>query len=123
MARPGHEAAYSHTLELDLSTVEPSIAGPKRPHGPQPLRIAPHAVAALLSRAHRRPKRSARRTGRGLPAESFPASDPVAARPRRDRPGDAPPHRAAATGGTTGRRSRCRSRSTGHRPTSTMGTS
>ncbi|NJN66726.1 MAG: aconitate hydratase AcnA [Chloroflexaceae bacterium] len=26
------EAAYSDTLELDLSTVEPSLAGPRRPH-------------------------------------------------------------------------------------------
>ncbi|WP_028932223.1 aconitate hydratase [Pseudonocardia spinosispora] len=28
---PSHEAHYSETLELDLSTVVPSIAGPKRP--------------------------------------------------------------------------------------------
>jgi aconitate hydratase len=28
---PSHEATYSETLELDLSTVVPSIAGPKRP--------------------------------------------------------------------------------------------
>jgi aconitate hydratase A / 2-methylisocitrate dehydratase len=28
---PAHEARYSETLELDLSTVVPSIAGPKRP--------------------------------------------------------------------------------------------
>ncbi|PRX45117.1 aconitate hydratase [Prauserella shujinwangii] len=28
---PGHEPAYSEYLELDLSTVVPSIAGPKRP--------------------------------------------------------------------------------------------
>src|SRR5882757_4596491 len=28
---PAHEATYSETLELDLSTVVPSIAGPKRP--------------------------------------------------------------------------------------------
>ncbi|MGD9529956.1 MAG: aconitate hydratase [Pseudonocardia sp.] len=28
---PAHEPAYSETLELDLSTVVPSIAGPKRP--------------------------------------------------------------------------------------------
>src|ERR687894_2500173 len=28
---PSREAAYSETLELDLSTVVPCIAGPKRP--------------------------------------------------------------------------------------------
>ena len=31
---PAIEPAYSETLELDLSTVVPSIAGPKRPAGP-----------------------------------------------------------------------------------------
>ncbi len=34
------EAAYSETLELDLSTVEPSLAGPKRPQDRVPLRSA-----------------------------------------------------------------------------------
>ena len=46
---PAAEPAYSQTLELDLRTVEPSIAGPKRPQDRIPLRIAPHAIAALLS--------------------------------------------------------------------------
>ena len=31
MARPGREPGYSEKIELDLSTVVPSIAGPKRP--------------------------------------------------------------------------------------------
>ncbi|MDR3635398.1 MAG: aconitate hydratase AcnA [Isosphaeraceae bacterium] len=34
------EAEYSDTLELDLSTVEPSLAGPKRPQDRVPLREA-----------------------------------------------------------------------------------
>ena len=34
------EPAYSDTLELDLSTVEPSIAGPRRPQDRVPLRAA-----------------------------------------------------------------------------------
>ena len=38
---PTFEPAYSQTVELDLSRVEPSIAGPKRPHDRIPLRIAP----------------------------------------------------------------------------------
>src|SRR5262249_33883812 len=33
----GHEAEYSELLELDLATVEPSIAGPKRPQDRVPL--------------------------------------------------------------------------------------
>ena len=72
---PEHEAEYSQTLELDLGTLEPSIAGPKRPQDRIPVRVAPGAVGALLM---------------GEPYEkailgcldeaideSFPASDPV----------------------------------------------
>ena len=44
-----HEPTFSQTIELDLSTVEPSIAGPKRPQDRIPLRVAPQAIAALLS--------------------------------------------------------------------------
>ena len=73
---PEHEAEYSQTLELDLSKLEPSIAGPKRPQDRIPLRIAPDAVGALL----------AGRTYVDLKPgslddaidDSFPASDPVA---------------------------------------------
>jgi len=73
---PDHEPAYSQTLELDLSTVEPSIAGPKRPQDRIPLRIAPHAVSALLAGAE-----STEEALAGLDnasALSFPASDPIA---------------------------------------------
>ncbi len=73
---PEHEPTYSQTLELDLGSVEPSIAGPKRPHDRIPLRIAPHAVASLLSG-----QSQAEAVGVGLDeasGESFPASDPVA---------------------------------------------
>ena len=44
---PEHEPVYSQRLELDLATVEPSIAGPKRPAGPDPVgrRIARRRVA------------------------------------------------------------------------------
>src|SRR5919198_450288 len=37
---PSVEPDFSETLELDLSTVEPSLAGPKRPQDRVPLRIA-----------------------------------------------------------------------------------
>lgn len=47
---PNNEPAYSQTVELDLSTLEPSIAGPKRPQDRIPVRHAPESVrAALLS--------------------------------------------------------------------------
>jgi aconitate hydratase len=91
---PDHEPTYSQTLELDLTTVEPSIAGPKRPHDRIPLQIAPHAVAALLSG-----RSQEEAVGLGLDeasSESFPASDPVAV--DHDRASDRP-HSPCACGG------------------------
>ena len=82
---PEHEPTYSQTLELDLSTVEPSIAGPKRPQDRIPLSRARHAVRALLA------GRSVASPPAGLDeasAESFPASDPIAV--GRQRAGDEP---------------------------------
>ncbi|TWP35818.1 aconitate hydratase [Leekyejoonella antrihumi] len=83
---PNHEPSYSQTIELDLGSVEPSIAGPKRPQDRIPVRIAPHAVAALLSG-----QSYAEAVDVGLDeasGESFPASDPVAI--DHDRVGDRP---------------------------------
>src|SRR5207247_4384457 len=37
---PDHEPDYSQVVELDLSTVEPSLAGPRRPQDRVPLRAA-----------------------------------------------------------------------------------
>ncbi|HSC46592.1 MAG TPA: aconitate hydratase AcnA, partial [Gammaproteobacteria bacterium] len=42
------EAVYSDTLELDLSTVEPSIAGPKRPQDRVPLAAAKQSFQEAL---------------------------------------------------------------------------
>lgn len=73
---PDHEPVYSQILELDLGSVEPSIAGPKRPQDRIPLRVAPHTVSALLN--------GAETTAQALSdldkasAASFPASDPIA---------------------------------------------
>ena len=39
-----HEPVYSQSVELDLASVEPSIAGPKRPQDRIPLAMASHAV-------------------------------------------------------------------------------
>ena len=71
------EATYSDTLELDLSTVEPSLAGPKRPQDRVRLSEAHEAFAQALAsdlgenghghELHDRDEAS---------AESFPASDP-----------------------------------------------
>ncbi|CAN5916529.1 aconitate hydratase AcnA [soil metagenome] len=81
------EADYSETVELDLSTVQPSLAGPTRPQDRVSLVDVPDALAVSLGRfvpgAHVA-------TGQQLPAdvaegsideaivETFPASDPIA---------------------------------------------
>jgi aconitate hydratase len=83
---PDHEPAYSETLEVDLSAVVPSIAGPKRPQDRINLADAPHAFRAVLGGY----------VDCGIApvgvdassAESFPASDPVAV--TGNRPGDSP---------------------------------
>ena len=44
----GHEPVYTDILELDLSTVEPSLAGPKRPQDRVPLNNAKFGFAKSL---------------------------------------------------------------------------
>ena len=71
---PAEEPTYSQVVELDLSTVEPSIAGPRRPQDRVPLSDAKTSFHAALESF-------------GLPyanntldkavADTFPASDPV----------------------------------------------
>jgi aconitate hydratase len=87
---PDHEPAYSQSIELDLSTVQPSIAGPKRPQDRIPLAIASQAVGFLLSG-----KSQAEAVQAGLDeagGESFPASDPPAIDHDRDADGPMAPH-------------------------------
>lgn len=45
---PNNEPQYSQTIELDLASLEPSIAGPKRPQDRISVRAAPEAVKAAL---------------------------------------------------------------------------
>jgi aconitate hydratase len=100
---PAAEPRFSETLELDLSTVVPSLAGPKRPQDRVALSEAKTSFrAALADYATTAPVQPARRpgvppasatngVGLGLDessAESFPASDPVAA--TSNRPEDKP---------------------------------
>src|SRR5690554_5784318 len=75
---PAAAPRYTETLELDLSTVVPSIAGPKRPQDRIPLAESRTAfrnsLAALISEAHKPLK------GYDKAVEStFPASDPPSA--------------------------------------------
>ncbi|MFG3227115.1 aconitate hydratase [Kitasatospora sp. NPDC048194] len=92
---PGHTADYSETLDIDLSAVVPSIAGPKRPQDRIALADAPAALFAALG--------TDGSPDTGAPAgvdegdeESFPASDPLSV--TGDHPGDrpAPPPRSGA---------------------------
>lgn len=73
---PEHVADYSRVLELDLATIEPSIAGPKRPQDRIPLAKARKVVSAILTEGSQVPDILS-----GLDEasdESFPASDPIA---------------------------------------------
>ncbi|HZD65755.1 MAG TPA: aconitase family protein, partial [Acidimicrobiales bacterium] len=71
---PDHDPRYSQSIELDLATVEPSIAGPRRPQDRIGLSQARHAVQTALAE-------EAGGAGEGgrldeAAAESSPASDP-----------------------------------------------
>ncbi|TDB92360.1 aconitate hydratase AcnA, partial [Micromonospora fluostatini] len=106
---PAHEPEYSERLELDLGTIEPSLAGPKRPQDRVPL-----GSAKTLFRSALTDYVTVDETGGELPsgavgpadeasAESFPASDS----PANDvnDPADAPRDLATAAVGSGGRAS------------------
>ena len=91
------EPVYSGVVELDLATVEPSIAGPKRPQDRVPLRGADKAFAAALAEL------TAGRPTPALPAAPTPAAggpaaDGSAAAPERaqERASDGARERSAA---------------------------
>ncbi len=93
---PRHQPEYSERIELDLSTVEPSLAGPTRPQDRVPLSRAKSMFRAALSASLPDADEAS--------MESFPASDPPApaALWRDDRePGDGgrPSHEDQANGG------------------------
>jgi aconitate hydratase len=72
------DPVFSAALELDLSDVEPSIAGPKRPQDRVPLA---QAKEAFLEAMQEFDPEAAERMGNGRDEaieESFPASDPPA---------------------------------------------
>ncbi len=105
---PAREPVYSETLELDLSTVVPSIAGPKRPQDRIALTDAKYVVPQVGARLHRRPGRRRHRTaasrapGRRVGRRVVPGQRP--GQPCRSpatatQAGDAPVVFAAANGG------------------------
>ncbi|HEX3461807.1 MAG TPA: aconitate hydratase [Acidimicrobiales bacterium] len=81
---PSHEANYSERLELDLSTVEPSLAGPSRPQDRVPVSAAKSMFRAALSAAL---PDVVNGTQDEALAETFPASDSTAPGPGADQAG------------------------------------
>ena len=113
---PSAEPRYSQRVELDLSTVVPSLAGPKRPQDRVPLDAAKSMFrTALADYASTTPVEQGRKPGvppvataavggTGIDeasAESFPASDPAA--PGTQDSSDAPAE-VTATGDSSAER-------------------
>jgi aconitate hydratase len=87
------DATYSDTLELDLSTVEPSLAGPKRPQDRVALSSA--ATDFLAELAEQREGKNGDHGGNGARL-SFPASDPPSSMAGEDDGEPAHSHAAVA---------------------------
>src|ERR687894_186823 len=102
---PTAEPIFTETLELDLATVEPSIAGPARPQDRVPLHEARQRFAgALVDSLPDAPAAAPAAAGTPVDigntydaesAQSFPASDPPSA------PRDEPPESSGTTSATT----------------------
>ena len=88
---PAAEPRFSETLELDLSTIVPSLAGPKRPQDRVPLTDAKAMFRTALRDYASTGNGHSAVTDGGIDessAESFPASDPAAA--YESKPSDQP---------------------------------
>jgi len=97
---PDAEPDYSERLQLDLSTIEPSLAGPKRPQDRVPLGSAKTLFRAAL-------KNYVQENGSADEAseESFPASDSPTYG-HADDPNDRPRDLVSAAAGANGRTSK-----------------
>jgi aconitate hydratase len=76
--QPGQTARYSEELQLDLSTVVPSLAGPKRPQDRVALSDAKKSFRDVLANYVSVPENN-----NGV-ADTFPASDPIASEPAQE---------------------------------------
>jgi aconitate hydratase len=100
---PANEPVFSETLTLDLGSIVPSLAGPKRPQDRVPLSIAKAGFReAVLAYANHTPAEGMQNGGADeASAESFPASDVPSA--FADKKSDAP-HVVSANIGDLGDR-------------------
>src|SRR5690606_18325035 len=101
---PDAEPNYSELLELDLSTVEPSLAGPRRPQDRVPLASAKTLFRSALA-DYVTDHTGATGAADEASEESFPASDSPAI-DHVDDPADRPRALATAAAGSAGRASR-----------------
>ncbi len=88
---PAAEPRFSTTLELDLSTIVPSLAGPKRPQDRVPLSNAKAMFRTALQDYASTGNGHSAVTDGGIDEasrESFPASDPAS--PSESKPSDQP---------------------------------
>jgi aconitate hydratase len=100
------EPTFSDTIELDLSEVEPSLAGPKRPQDRVALRDAKDRFRASLSDLLGQDAEDVANAHDEAVAETFPASDPPADQsPGHEAPAPAPSKPAIAAGAVVAERS------------------
>jgi aconitate hydratase len=92
---PSREPEYSEKLELDLSTIEPSLAGPKRPQDRVPVKSAKSAFRAALADYAKDDGNVNGNSANEASKESFPASDPPAISHGGTQDGPATPGRAS----------------------------
>jgi aconitate hydratase len=94
----GPDPEFSETVDVDLASIVPSIAGPARPHDRIPLAGAQPAFHAALAAAGSAPAGSfPGRSADEASAESFPASDPPASNAGPSRPPTLHEHHPAPT--------------------------
>ncbi|WP_214404857.1 aconitate hydratase [Pseudonocardia lacus] len=107
---PSREAVYSETVELDLSTVVPSIAGPKRPQDRISLTESKEAFRSVIGEYAGTPDATdpddAASSGSSVDEageESFPASDPASPSAHGNGDGGKPRVAVSAAAGAHGR--------------------